>query len=77
MATKFVTEPETTGLIYAKCSYYDTYLVFWMGYSQSVGFIKFLIDFYMHDKIYAILLYFAWADQRVQQFYNYHNMSRR
>ena len=23
------------------------------------------------------LLYFAWADQRVQQFYNYHNVSRR
>ena len=24
-----------------------------------------------------LLLYFAWADQRVQQFYNYHNVSMR
>ena len=24
---------------------------------------------------YVALLYFAWADQRVQQFYNYHNVS--
>ena len=25
---------------------------------------------------YINLLYFAWADQRIQQFYNYHNVSR-
>ena len=27
--------------------------------------------------LYIILLYFAWADQRIQQFYNYHNVLRR
>ena len=50
--TLYVTGPEKTGLIYTKytCSYYGTYLMFWMCYSQSVSFIEFPIDFCMHDK---------------------------
>ena len=26
-------------------------------------------------RVEGLLLYFAWLDQRVQQFYNYHNVS--
>ena len=55
--SEFVTGPEKTGLIYAKytCSYYGTYLVFWMCYSQSVSFIESPIDFCMHDKTCVII----------------------
>ena len=34
------------------------------------------IDFVDNFSI-MYLLYFAWADQRAQQFYNYHNVSSR
>ena len=52
-----VTGPEKTGLIYVKyiCSYYGTYLKFWLCYSQSVNFIEFHIDFCMHDKACVII----------------------
>ena len=36
-----------------------------------------LIQFIVGMNFYVYLLYFAWADQRVQQFYNCHNVSSR
>ena len=52
-----VTGPEKTGLIYTKyaCLYYDTYVMFWMCYLQSVSFIEFPIDFWIHDKTCVIM----------------------
>ena len=35
------------------------------------------MNMYSYIYVYVYLLYFAWADQRVQQFYNYHDVSRR
>ena len=57
MHTIYVTGPEKTGLIYIKytCSYYGTYLVLWIGYSHSVSFIEFTIDFCILDKNCVII----------------------
>ena len=41
-------------------------------YRDTVGCDTYCIDTHLS---YIDLLYFAWADQRVQQFYNYHNVS--
>ena len=47
----YVTGAGKTGLIYTKytCSYYGTYLLFFMCYLKSVNFIKFLMDFCICD----------------------------
>ena len=52
-----MTGPEKTGLIYTKytCSYYGTYLVFWMCYVQYASFITFLIDLCMYGETCAII----------------------
>ena len=48
-----MTWPGKTGLIYTKytCSYYGTYLLFCMCYSQSVSFIEFFLDFFTYDDV--------------------------
>ena len=47
----YVTGPEKTGLNTLVHIMAFTYLMFWICYSQVVSFIKFLIDFCMHDEI--------------------------
>ena len=52
-ALPYVTGPGKTDLIYTKytCSYYGTYLLFYMCYPISVSFIEFLMEFCIYDDI--------------------------
>ena len=59
-------------------------VVVYYGYQLQLSSYLVLIDCSFGKKFcpsakinFHILLYLAWADQRVQQFYNYHNVSRR
>ena len=54
----YVTGPEKTGLIYIKytSSYYGTYLLFCIGYTQCVSFIEFLMEFCTSDEIFVKML---------------------
>ena len=50
---KYVTRPRKTDLTYTKytCSYYGTYLLFYLCYQKSVSFIEFFMDFCIYDDI--------------------------
>ena len=54
----YVTGPEKTCLIYTKytCSYYGTYILFFINHAKSVSFIEFLMDFCIYIDILDTIL---------------------
>ena len=77
----YVTRHEKTGLMYTKYtySYYVHYVSPLLFMILEICKLHQIPYEKLHKQLdsYDYLLYFAWADQRVQQFYNYHNVSRR
>ena len=68
-----VTGLERIGHIYTKytCSYYGTYLLFYMCYAKYVNFIEFLMDFGIPDDILDTIATLI-TDKKLLHF-NFHN----